>query len=159
MSLKKERHRQILDLLARNEIESQEQLLALLTVEGVTITQSTLSRDLRELGVVKRGDGYRQGSDSDDSATPLERLGRSLAGEIESADHGGQVAVVRPRAGVDPKALAARIEAAGLHQLVSAMAADDRVLVVARSPAYAREWVRALHRAPKRSTFSWLRGR
>ena len=52
------RHQRILDLIADYAIPSQQQLQELLAAQGVEVTQATLSRDLRTLGVVKGPNGY-----------------------------------------------------------------------------------------------------
>ena len=58
MITRKQRRELILSLVERNEIENQDQLLALLEAEGVRTTQATISRDLRDLGIAKGSNGY-----------------------------------------------------------------------------------------------------
>ena len=52
------RQQRIREILARNEIHTQDQLHGLLAAERISITQATLSRDLRDIGAVRRPDGY-----------------------------------------------------------------------------------------------------
>lgn len=150
MSERSERHRHILDVLARNRIDSQDELQDLLRAEGRLTTQSTLSRDLRDLGVVKGNGGYRP--PERDAAAPerLRTLATRIGGRLTSVDSGGNLIVLETASGVDAREVADRIRNAGLHQVVSALVADGAVLVVARSQAYAREVVRELRERPRR---------
>jgi len=90
---KRGRQQRIVELLAHNRIESQEQLQGLLLVESLACSQTTLSRDLRELGVVKGDDGYRApgGAFGEDT---LARLIREIAPRLRSADASGSIAVL-----------------------------------------------------------------
>jgi len=142
MAGKAERQRRILELIERNQIESQDQLQELLRVEDLVCSQTTLSRDLRELGVTKHAEqGYRVPSGG---AAPdaLERLAREVAPRLISADAGGNVAVLRATSGA--AALAAELDAAGLPSVVTAVPCGNVVLVVTHSPAEARRIARAL---------------
>jgi len=139
---KRERQRRIVELLAHNRIENQEQLQGLLLVEDLACSQTTLSRDLRDLGVVKGVDGYRApgGAFAEDS---LARLVRDLAPRLRSADAGGSVAVLRPRES-DAASIARAFDAAALPQVIAGVACDGVVLVLTRTPADARQLASAL---------------
>lgn len=147
MATKGARQQRILELLTHNRIDSQEQLQDLLLAEGLSCSQTTLSRDLRELGIVKGETGYGapRGAPGRDGLT---RLARELGAELAASDAGGSIAVLRP-AGADAGRLARAIEEAGLPQVVAALASDGRVLVVTRTPADARRLAAALR--PRRS--------
>jgi len=139
---KTERQQRIVELLAHNRIESQEQLQGLLLVEDLACSQTTLSRDLRDLGVVKSDDGYRApgGAFGEDA---LARLVREIAPRLRSADASGSIAVLRPREG-DASAIARAIDAASLPQIVAGIACDGLALVLTRSPADARRFASAI---------------
>ncbi len=142
MAGKRARQQRIVELLVHNRIESQEQLQALLLAEDLACSQTTLSRDLQELGVIKGADGYRapNGEFAEDS---LARLARELAPRLRAADAGGSTAVLRPRDG-DAAALARAIDASGLPQVIASVACDGLVLVLTRTPADARRLATAL---------------
>lgn len=152
---KEQRQRQILDLLSRNRIESQDELQDLLFAEGVQTAQSTLSRDLREMGVVKGSTGYRMPLRDPKRPDRLPALSRAIGPRLASVDCGGNLVVLRLVGGEDARDVAARIERTGLHQTVAALACDGAVLVVVRTQAYARELVQGLRDRPRRA----LRGR
>jgi transcriptional regulator of arginine metabolism len=139
---KRARQQRIVELLAHNQIESQEQLQGLLLAEDLACSQTTLSRDLQELGVVKSADGYRApGGAFGENA--LARLVRELAPRLRSADAGGSIVVLRPLES-DAASLARAIETAGLPQVIASVACDGVVLVVTRTPADARRLASAL---------------
>lgn len=148
---KRQRQQQILDLVSRNRVESQDELQDLLAAEGVRTTQSTLSRDLRELGIVKGSAGYRIPLRDPAGPDRLRALAREIGPRLISVDWGGNLVVLRVSGNEIARAIAARIEGARLHQTTAALACDDAVLVVARTQAYAREIVRRLRDRPKRA--------
>ncbi len=147
MSDKKQRQQNVLALLARNRIDSQDQLLDLLLAEGVRTTQSTLSRDLRELGIVKSPSGYRR--PEVDAARPalLDDLARQIRRKLLRIDVGGNIVVLRTEIPEEAVEVAGQIDRSAVHQAISSLAIGDTVLVIARTPAYARDVARALRKA------------
>jgi len=142
VAAKRARQQRIVGILAHNQIENQEQIQQLLLAEGLVCSQTTLSRDLQELGVIKSEDGYRvPGGVVGENA--LAQLARELAPRLLGADAGGSIAVLRPREN-DASALARAIDTAGLPQVIASVACDGVVLVVARKPADARRLASAL---------------
>ena len=144
--MKARRQAVILDLVDREALHSQEQLRRRLHQRGFDATQATLSRDIKELGLVKRaGDGayQRPGVDTtnpDAARTALERA----AGEfLRRADHVQQLVVIRTGAGqAQPLALA--IDRAQLSEAVGSIAGDDTILVVAKDGRRAAALVKRL---------------
>ena len=139
---KRERQDHILELLERNRIDSQEQLLDLLAAEDVVTAQSTLSRDLRELGVVKGPDGYLPPPPGAAGSSRLETIARDLGARVRSIDAGGTTAVFRTEHPDDATALARRLDAGELPRVLAAVACDRTVLVVTRSRTDAADIVR-----------------
>ena len=135
------RHARISDLIATQRIRSQTELVDLLSADGITVTQATLSRDLEELGAVKV-----RGTDSApasyvlpaEGAGPLraavqppDRLLRLLRELLTGADHSGNLVVLRTPPGA-AQFLASAIDRSGLRDIVGTIAGDDTILVVAR---------------------------
>jgi len=145
---KRARQQRIVELLAHNRIENQEQLQGLLLAEELACSQTTLSRDLQELGVVKDADGYRVPTGAF-GENALARLARELGPRLRGVDAGGSIAVLRPREG-DSASLARAIDTAGLPQVVACVACDGVVLVVTRTPADARRFATSLGGRRKR---------
>lgn len=144
MVSKRERQQRILEIVARNQVESHEILLDLLLAEGLSTTQSTLSRDLRELGVVKGPDGYRLLGPGGPRPHLLRDLARSLRPHLQSWDTGGNIVVLKPSEAEGARRVADLISSARVPEVVASLACDGSVLVVARTPAQARDLARKL---------------
>jgi transcriptional regulator of arginine metabolism len=155
------RHARIADILAREQVRSQEDLAELLErYAGVHVTQATLSRDLDELGVVRLrsggslvyalpeepggpgshpgGPGSLPGGASTrapGSDSPQDaRLGRYLGELMTSAEASANLVVLRTPAGA-AQFLASVIDHAALPSVLGTVAGDDTVLLIARDPA------------------------
>jgi transcriptional regulator of arginine metabolism len=148
---KSQRQQQILDVMSRNQVTSQVELLDLLLAEGVRTTQSTLSRDLREMGIIKGHSGYRLPSRDETGAGRLQALARAVGPRLVNVDWGGNLVVLTCAEAGEAREIADRVGRARLHQAAGAVPCEGAVLVVARSQAYARELVRALREKPRRA--------
>ena len=137
------RQARIVEIISREQVRSQTELLGLLEAEGIETTQATLSRDLDELGAVKlRGaDGGVPVYVIPDDGSPVRgierrhaaRLARLLAELLVSADASANLAVLRTPPGA-AHYLASALDRAALHDVVGTIAGDDTLLVVAREP-------------------------
>lgn len=133
MSLKARRHAAILRIVRREAVESQEQLRALLGAEGLQVTQATLSRDLREVGLTKVAD--RDGGGR--YVAPPTGAARASLAEIVpalllSVDGTGPLLVLRTTAG-GAGAVATALDAAGWPDVLGTVAGTDTALVVTKS--------------------------
>jgi transcriptional regulator of arginine metabolism len=134
-------------LLATARPRSQEELSRLLAGEGVGATQATLSRDLRELGVLKGPDGYvlpgsGNGGSGAGGETPR-ALVRSLKGAMIDAKSACNLVVVRTQAGHAP-ALALEVDRAGLPGVVGTVAGDDTIFIATAHSRAASRMARVL---------------
>lgn len=145
---KTRRQERVRELLTRNQVRSQEQLLALLRAEGIESTQATLSRDLRELGVSKSSDGYVLPDADAAGRAEVKALERALRESLVAVTRAGTLVVLRTRAGLGPS-LALRIEAASPPQAVGVIASGDTLFVAAPSWSQADELVRRFRRAAR----------
>lgn len=132
--MKTRRQALILQLVDREPVRSQEQLRRGLRAHGVAATQATLSRDIKELGLVKRAaDGAYQraaGAVPAASGSPKEMM-RAIGGSITQADHVQQMVVLKTPPG-QANATAVAIDRANLPDIVGTIAGDDTILVVLR---------------------------
>ena len=132
--MKARRQELILELVEREVLRSQEELRARLRRRGVDATQATISRDIRDLGLVKRAvDGayQRMNGQPGPSGTALGALGRLAAEFLRDVDCVQQLVVLRTGAGqAQPLALA--IDRADLPEAVGTIAGDDTILLIAR---------------------------
>lgn len=136
--MKAQRHAAILALVRRHRIASQEQLRALLVADGVEVTQATLSRDIRELGLAKIGDpeggAHYAAAPAAAESPPLAPLVASL---FLSAEGVGSLLVIRTPPG-SANALGSALDRARWNDVVGTIAGDDTILVIARSAAARR---------------------
>jgi transcriptional regulator of arginine metabolism len=138
--MKSARQAALLDVIAREPIHSQEQLRRRLRALGFQATQATLSRDIKDLGLVKRAaDGaYQQVFDETPSPTVATvALDRAVGEYLRHADRVQQLVVLRTGTG-QAQPLAIAIDRAQLPQVVGTIAGDDTILVVARDARRAR---------------------
>lgn len=132
---KRERQRQILDVIRSHRVSSQESLRELLLDRGTEVTQATLSRDLRELRLVKvpgaDGQGYYSVPEEWDSTPPLESLLPTL---FHSADGVDNLLVVRTMKG-GAQTVAAGIDWEEWPEVLGTLAGDDTILIILRKAA------------------------
>jgi transcriptional regulator of arginine metabolism len=137
--MKSYRQAAILDIVESQAVTSQEQLRELLHARGIAATQATISRDIHDLGLIKRpSDGaYRRAVAAFE---PLEDPGEVFRGAVvdylrrhEAVEH---MLVLRTDTGqAQPLALA--IDRARLPEIVGTIGGDDTILVICRTPAAA----------------------
>lgn len=135
--MKVSRHAAILDLIRTRRVPSQEALRELLAARGMEVAQATLSRDIRELGLLKshEGDGgsaYVEPSGGAEVAPVLHRL---LPALYVGADGVGNLLVLKTLAG-GAQPIAAALDAEGWAEIVGTIGGDDTILVVLRSPEF-----------------------
>jgi transcriptional regulator of arginine metabolism len=132
--MKARRQSVILELVDREALHSQELLRRRLHQRGFEATQATISRDIAELGLVKRsGDGayQRPGAEAPNPETALTALERAANEFLRRIDRVQQLVVVRTGRG-QAQALAEALDRASQPEVVGTIAGDDTILVVAR---------------------------
>lgn len=153
-------HRQsaILELVERDSITSQEQLRARLRDLGIDATQATLSRDIRELGLVKRtADGAYRSAGTAAAGSPDDveaALARATAEYLRGEEAVGHLIVLRTGPG-QAQTLAVAIDRAPLNDVVGTIGGDDTILVICRTPEGAgrvEDRFRRLRRSEMRTT-------
>lgn len=142
MSVKGRRQELIRRVITGQPVTSQEMLVAELTARGEDVTQATVSRDLKEMGVLKGPEGYRLASAGASRAGGVPggasgELARAVREYMLEAEAAGTIVVLRSGVGQAP-ALALRIDRAGWRDIVGTVAGDDTVFVAARTGAEAK---------------------
>lgn len=131
---KRERHAQILDVIKDNRVSSQESLRELLLERGTEVTQATLSRDIRELRLVKvpdaDGTGHYSLPEEWESTPPLETLLPTLFRSVDGVDH---LLVIHTLKGA-AQTVAAAIDWEEWPEVVGTLAGDDTILIIVRQP-------------------------
>jgi transcriptional regulator of arginine metabolism len=130
-STRQERHRAILELIDGHYIKSQAELQDLLQERGLEVNQGTLSRDLRELRVVKSPTGYElpdaaTAAGSATETTPVHAALRLWLLSVAVAQH--QIVLRTPPGGAQPLALA--LDQARYPGVLGTIAGDDTILVI-----------------------------
>jgi len=144
--MKSRRQAVILELVDREALHSQEVLRRRLHHHGFEATQATISRDIKELGLVKRsGDGayQRPGAETTDPETALTALERAANEFLRSVERVQQLVVIRTGRG-QAQALAEALDRARVPEAVGTIAGDDTILVVARGARPAAALVKRL---------------
>ena len=142
--MKRYRQSAILDLVSHDAICSQDALGRRLRARGFHATQATISRDVKELQLVKRaGDGAYERSGATESVRgPADAvLRRAIVEYLRRVDLVQQLLVLRTDPGLaQPLALA--IDKAELREVVGTVAGDDTILVITRHARAGREVTR-----------------
>ncbi len=135
MSSRPRRHAAILNLVRTQAVPSQERLKSLLVEEGFEVTQATLSRDIRALGIVKMVDdtGRSHYAPPDRSGDPAPALRGLLPSLLITADPADNLLVLKTLAG-GAQSVAAALDHERWSDVVGTIAGDDTVLIVTRSP-------------------------
>lgn len=134
--MKSKRHAKILDLIAGSIIDTQESLLENLRDCGFNMTQATISRDIRELGIhkVRTDDGkYRYVSmRMKQSASIAEKFSMIFFESAKSVDHAQNIVVVKCHPGM-ANAACAMFDTAQFDEVVGTLSGDDTFLIVSRT--------------------------
>jgi transcriptional regulator of arginine metabolism len=144
--MKARRQSVILDVVQREAVRSQEQLRQRVRAQGFDVTQATLSRDIRELGLVKGGaDGAYQVTlqAAPNGQTARSRLQRAVAEYLTRVDRVQQLVVLRTGPG-QAQLLAVALDGARLPEIVGTIAGDDTILAIAPDVRRARALVKQL---------------
>jgi transcriptional regulator of arginine metabolism len=144
--MKPQRLSAILDVVEHEAVRSQEQLRQRLAARGFVVTQATLSRDIKELGLLKRSsDGAYQPSSVEATPQPtaLGSLGKALADYLINLEPVQQLVVLRTGAG-QAQILGLAIDRARMPEVVGTLAGDDTILIIARDAKNALAVVRKL---------------
>lgn len=132
--MKQFRQAAIIEIITREAIDSQALLRRRLKTRGVEATQATLSRDIKELGLVKRA---ADGAYLQPGAIPLRAVDpgtaarRAVADYLKRVERVDQLVVLKTDPG-EAQLLALAIDQAGFDEVVGTIGGDDTILVVAR---------------------------
>jgi transcriptional regulator of arginine metabolism len=131
---KRFRQGQILKVLAAEPVASQDELRRQLIHLGLRVTQATLSRDLRELRLVKTTAGYKPLSDAaNEESHSVSRLARAVNSFLLDIRPAQNMLVLKtPPGGAQP--LAAAVDSERWKEVAGTLAGDDTVLIITPSP-------------------------
>ncbi len=137
------RHAAILEIIQQQEIETQEQLAAALCARGFQVTQATVSRDIKDLRLLKvltgRG-GYRYAIAEKADAWLSERLIRIFTESVQSIQSAGNIIVIKTLSG-SANAAAEAVDALQWEEIVGSIAGDNTIFLAVPTPEVAQETV------------------
>ena len=146
--MKNDRQRRILEIVEREAIDTQEQLQQKLQEQGVTCTQATISRDIKQLHLIKEpvGQGrYRYTVSSQRNRLNVADKLRTIFREsIISVDFAQNIVVVKTMAGL-ANAAAAAMDGMSISGMVGTLAGDDTALLVMKDAEMARGFCEDIH--------------
>lgn len=133
---KGQRHIKIRDIITNNDIETQDDLVDTLKEAGFNVTQATVSRDIKELHLVKVPlmDGrYKYSLPADQRFNPLQKLKRSLMDAFVKVDSAGHLLVMKTLPG-NAMAIGALIDHLDWEEILGTICGDDTCLIICRTP-------------------------
>ena len=146
--MKSTRQEAILRIIAEKEVDTQDQLLAELKAAGIPSTQATISRDIKQLHLVKEQTGtgtYRYAVSGKKTALNFaSRLLTIFREGVTSFDAAQNIVVVKTMPGL-ASAAGAAVDAMDLPDLVGSLAGDDTVILIMRTDRAADELCAELH--------------
>lgn len=134
MIMKYSRHSKILEIIESKDIETQDELASELRESGFQVTQATVSRDIKEMRLIKvlTKDGrYKYASIREKEGVVNERFLKIFRNSVTSIDHAGNIIVVKTLVG-SASAAAVSIDALNLKQIVGSIAGDDTIFLLVK---------------------------
>lgn len=136
---KNERQSRILALIKEQKVGTQDDLVSALRAQGFEVTQATVSRDIKELGIVKVTSG-----NGSQHYVPMERSGEIAAGRLMkvfseaviSCENAGNMVVIKTLPGM-AQASASALDSMRMLDVVGSIAGDDTVFIVTKKPSQA----------------------
>lgn len=147
MNARKDRQNQILTLIANEPIATQDELILKLREHGYEVTQATISRDIKELKLIKQvgTDGKSTYSAGTREADAFPNGAESiLPGAITSTDYALNTCVIRTHAGM-ANAVGAALDSMNWDGILGTIAGDDTVFVLCRTETKARNFRDAIN--------------
>ena len=133
--MKSQRQAKIIEIISTRNVETQEQLLAILQQEGFRGTQATISRDIKELRIIKELSNlgtYRYTTATSELDSSFSgRMNTIFKESVVSFDYAQNLIVIRTLPGL-ASAAGSAIDGMNLHSVVGCLAGDDTVMVVMR---------------------------
>lgn len=131
---KGQRHIKIREIITNEEIETQDDLVQRLREEGFNVTQATVSRDIKELHLVKvpLADGrYKYSLPKEQRFNPIQKLKRALIDSFVSIDYTNNLIVMKTLPG-NANAIGALIDNLDWEEIMGTICGDDTILIICK---------------------------
>jgi transcriptional regulator of arginine metabolism len=145
--MKGQRQRKIRELIGAREIETQEDLVEALKAEGMQVTQATVSRDIKELQLIKvpLEDGrYKYSMPQDQRFNPAHKLKRALLDHFIGVEAAENLLVLKCLPGT-ANTICSLIDGMDWPDVMGTIGGDDTILLIARSKSQAQGVVTRIH--------------
>ncbi len=155
--MKSLRHEKILEIIAKHDVETQEELTEYLKNDGFAVTQATVSRDIKALRLIKVAVGntaenkykYSVNNSRNEADSVLGAKFKAILGQsVISIDYAGNLLVVKTYAGM-ANACGAALDSMNIKNILGTIAGDDTILVVMRSEEDAAEFAKKIDNLTK----------
>jgi transcriptional regulator of arginine metabolism len=133
--MKSKRQNEIIEIISTADIETQEELAAALRERGYPITQATVSRDIRELRLIKvtsKSGGYKYAKPVRHEVAVSERLTRILADSLIHVEAAANLVVVKTLSG-SANVAAEALDNLGWVEIIGTIAGDNTIFIAAKS--------------------------
>lgn len=133
--MKTKRQKKILDVISTNEIETQEELVACLQEAGYQVTQATISRDIKELKLIKAqsASGVSKYTVGKDPTSPsADVFLRILRDAVQSIEYAGNIVVIKTLTG-SASAAAEGVDNLGYEGILGTIAGDNTIFIATAS--------------------------
>ena len=152
LNMKAKRHAKILDIIRSNSVNTQEDLLKYLKAAGFQVTQATVSRDIKELRLIKSlgGDGeYHYSTVQQESENLSSKFHALFSDTVRNIDYAGNIVVVKCLSGMSTAACAA-MDALHRPNIVGTISGDDTFLCIMRDENNAIDLVTELKKLTRK---------
>lgn len=132
--MKYSRHSKIIEIIEAKDIETQDELAMELKLSGFQVTQATVSRDIKEMRLIKvlTKDGrYKYASIRDKEGVVNDRFLKIFRNSVTSIDFAGNIIVIKTLVG-SASAAAVSIDAFNIKEIVGSIAGDDTIFLVVK---------------------------
>ena len=146
--MKTRRHAKILEIINNNQVETQEELQQFLREAGYTVTQATVSRDIKELRLVKTpgtGGGYRYTTAKGEAEHISAKFHSIFSGSVVNVQYAQNIVVVHCLPGMAQAACAA-MDSLHWNQVIGTLAGDDTFICIVTGEREAEDLVLELKR-------------
>ncbi len=133
--MKTKRQNEIIQLISAKDIDTQEELATELRTKGYKVTQATVSRDIRELRLIKvssKSGGFKYAKPERHEIAVSERLTRILTDSLVSVDSSGNIIVVKTLSG-SANVAAEALDNLGWQEILGTIAGDNTIFIVVRN--------------------------
>jgi transcriptional regulator of arginine metabolism len=133
--MKGQRHVKIREIITNHEIETQDELVDSLRRAGYNVTQATVSRDIKELHLMKIAldDGrYKYSMPADQRFNPMQRLKRALSDHFVHIDYTENLVVLKCLPGT-ANTISALLDSLEWNEIMGTISGDDTILIICRT--------------------------